>query len=108
MARRERALCILCLAYILAYGIFFFAFVWRASPFAEPLVFPLHSLGMALSLALVVVILRDIRKRSFHDPNAKVTWALLVVFANIFAIPVYLWKYGFKPRVELTGQHDAA
>ena len=98
MARWERVLCVLCLVYIVGYGIFFVSVVWKGSPFDESIVLPLHLLGMALSFTLVAIILRDIYKRSFLEPNLKVTWALLVVFANIFAIPFYLWKYGFKPR----------
>ena len=103
MARWERVLCVLCLLYIVGYGIFFFTVVWRGSAFEEPIVLPLHFLGMVLSFTLVALILRDIYKRSFPDANAKVTWALLVVFANIFAIPFYLWKYGFRTRNPVTG-----
>jgi magnesium-transporting ATPase (P-type) len=105
MAKWERVVAILCFVYVVGYSIYFFTFVWAGA--AEESVFmPFHLLGMALSFTLVVLVVRDIYRRQFVNPNAKVTWALLVLFLFPL-IPIYLWKYGFKPR-ELSAGNEVA
>jgi hypothetical protein len=102
MARWERVVTVICFVYVVVYGAYFMSLVTSANfRNAEyPLMPSLHLLGMALSLLMVILVIRDILRRSFPDPNAKVAWALLVVFGNVIAIPIYLWKYGFRPRPE--------
>ena len=107
MARWERVVTLLCLAYVLFYGVYFVSVAASGRFFDYPWMVPLHLLGMALSTVLVILVVRDVYKRPFPNPNDKATWALLIVFVNIFAIPVYLWKYGFRPRSPET-RRDAA
>jgi hypothetical protein len=108
VARWERVVTVLCLAYVVVYGVFFIAVFDTRTMFENPLIFPLHLLGMALSLVMIILVVRDVYKRSFLNPNAKTTWALLIVFGHIFAIPIYLWKYGFRPRTAVGSERDAA
>lgn len=58
---------------------------------------PFHIFGMILSLCFMIVIVRDIFKRNFKNPNSKTTWAILVImfWPSVF---IYLPKYAFKPR----------
>lgn len=58
---------------------------------------------MVLSLCFIVVVVRDIFKRNFKNPNSKAIWAILVImfWPSVF---IYLPKYGFKSRDEI---HEA-
>lgn len=89
------------LAYMAAYVPYFLVQVVRGihgvqvSPEA---IFPLHFLGMALNLAALVVTVRDLYLRSFANPNAKLTWLLLILFTGGIGWLVYVFKHAFKPR----------
>jgi branched-subunit amino acid ABC-type transport system permease component len=62
------------------------------------LVLPFHFFGMAIGIVMYVIVIRDIYKRTFPNPNSKVTWTLLVILLWP-SILVYLYKHGFRPRV---------
>lgn len=55
---------------------------------------------MALGLVFIIIVIRDIYKRNFENPNSKTTWAILIIlfWPSVF---IYLPKYGFKPRNEI-------
>ena len=89
------------LAYMAMYIPYFLVQIVRAtngahvSPVA---IFPLHFLGMALNFAALVVTIRDLYLRSFVNPNAKLTWLLLILVTGGIGWFVYVFKYAFKPR----------
>ncbi len=60
-------------------------------------VLPFHFLGMFLGIPLLVIVIRDLYKRDFPNPNTKVTWAILMLLLWP-SILVYLCKHGFRPR----------
>ncbi len=55
---------------------------------------------MILSLCFIIVVVRDIFKRQFKNPNSKAIWGILVImfWPSVF---IYLPKYAFKPRDEI-------
>jgi hypothetical protein len=108
VASWERVIVVFCLVYLVVYMAFFFAVFTAETVFENPLILPFHFFGMALSILMVILVVRDVYKRPFRDPNAKATWALLIVFGNIITIPIYLWKYGFRPRGATQGGMDVA
>jgi hypothetical protein len=62
------------------------------------LFFTLHFLGMALTIAAFVLTIRDLYKRSFPNPNQKLTWLLLITWTGGIGWLIYLFKYAFKAR----------
>ena len=94
MNRFEKAFVIFYFVYILAYIPCFFLLM----PRYWSVVMPFHFFGMAIGIPVLIIVLRDVYKRTFPNPNTKVTWTILVL---LFwpSILVYLYKYGFHPRV---------
>jgi hypothetical protein len=96
MTRTEKVLSTLCFLYVISYMVFFF--IYASGPSSESLmILPLHLLAMLLSLVLIVLVVRDILKRDFPNPNTKVFWTLAVIWLWPI-IPYYLWRHGFRPR----------
>jgi hypothetical protein len=99
MNRGEKIFVFFYAAYILAYIPCFFLFVedyfWTIIPF--------HFLGMALGIALLIIVFRDLYKRHYLNPNTKVTWAILMLVISP-SIIFYLYMHGFHPRKELEGR----
>ena len=60
-------------------------------------VLPFHFLGMAIGIPMLIILFHDLYKRPFPNPNSKVTWTILMLMFWP-SIPVYLYKYGFRPR----------
>ena len=100
MGKWEKCFCIFYLLYMLVY-IPVFIGLGVTGEMSFDLIFPFHMLGMALGLIFLIVVIRDIYKRDFPNPNSKVTWTILILmfWPSIF---VYLPKYGFKPRPKQT------
>jgi hypothetical protein len=48
--------------------------------------------------AAVFLIFRDLYRREFQDPNAKLKWALWIFFTSGLAMIVYVFKHGLQPR----------
>jgi len=96
MSRREKAFCIFYFVYILVYIPVFITVMNTDSRSFGPII-PFHLLGMALGLVFLIIVLRDIYKREFPNPNQKITWTILILmfWPSVF---VYLPRYGFKPR----------
>lgn len=61
-------------------------------------IFPAHFLGMVLNLAALILTIRDLYLRSFPNPNAKITWLLLILMTGGIGWIVYIFKYALKPR----------
>jgi uncharacterized membrane protein len=61
-------------------------------------IFPLHFLGMALNFAALVVTIRDLYLRPLVNPNAKLTWLLLILGTGGIGWLVYVFKHAFKRR----------
>jgi hypothetical protein len=95
MSRGEKAFVIFYFVYVLAYIPFFFLL---PSAYFFVLLLPLHLFCMAIGIPLLIIVFRDLYKRSFPNPNSKVTWAILLLALPIPSIPIYLYKYGFRPR----------
>lgn len=95
MNKFEKFFSIFYILYIVIYGFFFFNMMNNPENFNR--IIPFHMFGMALGLAFLIIVVRDIFKRKFKNPNSKAIWAtLLIAFAP--SILIYLPKYAFKPR----------
>lgn len=101
MTRTERAIVATALAYTAAYLPYFLMQMARATNGAQvspEAISPLHFLGMALNLTALVVTIRDLYLRPFVNPNAKLTWLLLILYTGGIGWLVYVFKHAFKPR----------
>lgn len=101
MTRVERAVVIAALVYMAAYAPYFVVQMIRLANGAHvsaEAAFPLHFLGMALNFAALVVTIRDLYLRPFVNPNAKLTWLLLILVTGGIGWLVYLFKHAFTPR----------
>ena len=60
-------------------------------------VMPFHFVGMLMGIPMLIVVFRDLYKRSFPNPNSKITWTILMLmfWPSILA---YLYRHGFRPR----------
>jgi hypothetical protein len=58
------------------------------------------ALTMLLSIAAVVLIVRDLYKREFPNPNAKLTWLLIMAFTGGFGMLVYVFRHAVHPRTK--------
>jgi hypothetical protein len=98
MGRIEKIFCFFALAYIIIYSFFFFSMM--SSPDNFDRIVPFHIFGMILSLSFMIVVVRDVFKRQFKNPNSKAIWAILIImfWPSVF---IYLPKYAFKPRDEI-------
>lgn len=94
MNKAEKAFSVFYFVYMLIYMSCFFLLMPRH--FEE--IFPFHILLMVLGLVLIIIVIRDIYKRDFPNPNTKVTWTILIFVAAGIAIWFYLFMHGFKPR----------
>jgi hypothetical protein len=93
MNKAEKAFCVLYIVYMLIYMPCFILLM----PRHFEAVFPFHILGMFLGLVLIIIVMRDIYKRDFPNPNTKVTWTILIFVTGIAIFP-YLFLHGFKSR----------
>jgi hypothetical protein len=55
-------------------------------------------LAFLSSAAAVFIIFRDLYRREFDDPNAKLKWALWIFGTSGIAMIVYVFKHGLQPR----------
>jgi len=77
------------------------------SPLADAAVFDvINVVGKGLALVFYVVLIRDLYKREFADPNGALTWALLLIllWPSVF---VYLARHGFRPRLAVVDETAA-
>jgi hypothetical protein len=103
MKGAERAIVIAALVYMALYIPFFFVQMDRESngiPIS-PFCFPLHFLGMALNFAAFIVTIRDLYLRPFANPNAKLTWLLLILMTGGVGWLVYVFRHALRPRNHL-------
>ena len=54
-----------------------------------------------LSLSTVIIVIRDLYKREFENPNSKLTWFIVVAMTGGIGLLIYIFKFGNKSR-ELT------
>lgn len=78
---------------------------WR-NDFFEDLV-PFHILGMVQNFACLLLMIRDLYKRDFPNPNSKLTWLLLILYVGPISWVLYLCKYGLRPRPPLAQRGDS-
>ena len=108
MNRIEKGFSIFYWTYLLLYiGCFILLAATGWMEHAFPLVIPFHVLGMLLGLVMLFVVIRDIYKRDFPDPNTKVTWTILILMF-MPSILVYLYQHGFRPRPAAVPHGEAA
>jgi hypothetical protein len=99
--RIARITIITALLYMAVYIPYFFLQVYRISSgvAVSPLaIFPAHFIGMALTIAALILTIRDLYVRSFPNLNAKLTWLLLILMTGGIGWIVYIFKYALKPR----------
>ncbi len=98
MSQYEKAFSFFTLLYIVIYSFFFLSIAPSTDSIEK--ILPFHFFGMALCLVFIIIVIRDIYKRSFENPNSKTTWTILILlfWPSVF---IYLPKYGFKPRDEV-------
>lgn len=90
--------------YMVVYIPYFFVQIYRMGKGVEvPLlaIMPAHFFGMALNLAALFFTIRDLYLRPFPNPNAKITWLLLILLTGGIGWIVYIFKYALKPRIRL-------
>jgi hypothetical protein len=56
------------------------------------------TLTMVLSIAAVVLILRDLYRREFPNPNSKLTWLLIMAFTGGIGMLIYVFRHAVHPR----------
>lgn len=61
-------------------------------------------LAFLSNCAAFFIIFRDLYRREFDDPNAKLRWALWMFLTGGLAMVVYIFKHGLQPR---TGERHA-
>ena len=55
-------------------------------------------LTVLVSLAAVVLVFRDLYERQFPNPNAKITWVLIMAFTGGIGIVIYALRHAVRPR----------
>lgn len=93
----ERFFVIWAISYLAVYIVVFVVAAIRWNEFFEYLV-PFHILGMIQNFASLVLMIRDLYRRDFPDPNSKLTWLLLILLAGPVSWVLYLYRYGLRPR----------
>ncbi len=95
MGKLEKTYVVFFLVYIVVYIFFFFNSIKAPESFEK--ILPFHFLGMALSLGFIIIVIRDVFKRKFSNPNSKAIWAVAIIifWPSVF---LYLPMYGFKTR----------
>jgi len=111
MSKVQKVLSVVAMIYVACYFIFFICMM-VALPGLEDgslvrVIIPLHLVAFALNCYLLVVVFRDLYKRDFADPNAKITWAILILATMGVGMIAYFIKYAFKPRLPLPSAEDA-
>lgn len=56
-----------------------------------------HLTGMCLNLLAIIATIRDLYRRSFVDPSAKLTWCLLIVCTGGIGWSIYVYRYLWRP-----------
>ncbi len=100
MNKSEKAFMIFCLLYSVVH-IPFLMYVTKAIAPALLLTQVLcvsHGLWIVLLIAAFILTIRDLYKRSFPNPNSKVTWVLIIVLTSGLGLFLYIFKHGFRPR----------
>ncbi|WP_116812422.1 PLDc N-terminal domain-containing protein [Steroidobacter cummioxidans] len=59
------------------------------------------ALTLLLSIAAIVLLLRDLYKREFPNPNSKLTWLLVMAFTGGIGILIYAFRHAVHPRTKL-------
>jgi hypothetical protein len=55
-------------------------------------------LAFLSNLTAIFIVFRDLYRRQFEDPNAKLKWALWIFLTSGLAMVVYVFKHGLQPR----------
>ena len=51
---------------------------------------------------VVVLAIRDLYLRHFNGENAKLTWCLLILMTGCIGLVVYLYRYSFRSRLQVS------
>ena len=51
-----------------------------------------------LSACTLALILQDLYKRKFDNPNSKLTWLLVILLTGGIGLAIYVFRYAVKPR----------
>lgn len=86
--------------FVITYLVFMFLYLpcfFLLARSLMPILAPFHIAGMIFSIIFLFLVMRDLYKRDFSDPNAKITWTILILCFFPSAL-VYLFKHALKPR----------
>jgi hypothetical protein len=111
MSRAERVLAAIALVYIACYIAFFIYVMATLSGSGDVslvyIIVPLHLVAFALNCCVLVIAFRDLYRRDFPDPSAKIIWAILILATMNVGTIAYFMKYAFKPRLPLASTEGA-
>ena len=63
-------------------------------PFA--VLFAAHAATILLMFGLLAVYLTHLMRSSFVPHDQRIVWVLMLIFANMIAMPIYWWLYVWK------------
>lgn len=97
MKRTEKTIVFAAIIYMMIYAPYFFFQLTRNTPPHFDAMIPLHFVGMLLNFVALATTFRDLYHRPFSDPNAKLTWCLLILSTGGIGWLVYIFKHALQP-----------
>jgi hypothetical protein len=98
MTRIEKAIVFAAIIYMIIYAPYFLFQITRDTPPHFVTIIPWHVIGMILNFAAIVATFRDLYRRPFSYPNAKLTWCLLILYTGGIGWLVYIVKHALRPH----------
>lgn len=96
MTRTEKTIVLSSIANTVIYAPYFIFLITRESPPHPLAIFPWHIAGMVLNFAALFATFRDLYRRPFSNPNAKLTWCLLILCTGGIGWWVYIFKHALQ------------
>jgi hypothetical protein len=94
--RAALAACGLTYGYMVFFLVVFFEAMFSSGgdlPIPFGLLGALHGVAILLTIYVAVVGVRDVRRYSSLERQERMAWIAVLVVLNVFALPVYWWRY---------------